>query len=127
MSTPEPASSLPIDREIYWRSLLQVKLTLAVTLAKKQIPTDQIIKLVPGAIIHFDKPCDKPLNLEVDGNVIAVGDAVKVGDKFGLKLLNVEQRQEKFLDVSSQMLAKAEKQNVPGASNSPMPVAQAPS
>lgn len=102
-----------------------MKLSLSVTLAEKQIATDQIIKLVPGSIIHFEKACDKPLNLEIDGHVIATGDAVKVGDKFGLKLLNIEQRQEKFLDIASRQKAKSDGKNASSASKSSAPAAGA--
>jgi flagellar motor switch protein FliM len=50
----------------------------------------QIVQLVPGTMLQFDKACDEPLTLEVAGRTIASGDAVKVGDKFGIKLRGLE-------------------------------------
>ncbi len=94
------------ERKIYWKSLLQIELPVCVTLARKMVNAEQVIKLVPGAMIHFNMPCDKPLSLEVDDNVIARGDVVKVGDKFGLKLLAIENQKEQWLDIFAKSKSK---------------------
>lgn len=80
----------------YWKSLLQIEVPVAVTLAKKKIPVDQVLKFVPGVMIQFDKPCDSPMCVEVGGAPIAEGEVVKVGDKFGLRIIEVLPREERF-------------------------------
>ena len=42
------------------------------------------MRLGTGAIIEFFKSSDRPLELLVNNKVIALGEAVKVGENFGL-------------------------------------------
>jgi flagellar motor switch protein FliN/FliY len=66
--------------------LLRIGVTVAVTLASQPKSIREIVELVPGAIIKFDKTCDEPLELCVCDRPIATGEVVKVGDKFGLRV-----------------------------------------
>lgn len=70
----------------YTRSLLRIKVPVMVTLASKKQSIHQIVELGAGSIIKFDKSCEEMLELEVGGLPIALGEAVKVGDKFGLRI-----------------------------------------
>ncbi len=68
------------------RRVLNLSVPVSVVIARKTMPLNQVLQLVPGSMIQFAQPCDDPLSLEVVGKQIAVGTAVKIGDKFGLKL-----------------------------------------
>ena len=81
---------------IYARSLLKVKVPVVVHLATKKQPIGQIVELCPGTIIKFDKSCDEMLELNVGGCTIASGEAVKVGDKFGLRISSMAIPSERF-------------------------------
>ncbi len=70
----------------YRRRVLDIEVPVAVVVARKTMPLDQVLQLVPGAMIQFTQPCDEPLTLEVVGRQVGSGVAVKIGDKFGLKL-----------------------------------------
>lgn len=70
----------------YTRSLLRIRVPVMVTLATKKQSIHQIIELGAGSIIKFDKSCEELLELEVGGLPIAQGEAVKVGEKFGLRI-----------------------------------------
>jgi flagellar motor switch/type III secretory pathway protein FliN len=73
----------------YTRSLLKIRVPIVVTLARTQQPLSRIVELAPGSIIPFDKSCDDSLSLEVNNREVAVGEAVKVGDKFGLRITSM--------------------------------------
>lgn len=83
----------------YTRSLLRVEVPVSVTLAAKKQSVSQILELGAGSIIHFDKPCDEPLELEVNGRPVAQGEAVKVGEKFGLRVQSIVLPNERFKPV----------------------------
>jgi flagellar motor switch/type III secretory pathway protein FliN len=85
----------------YSRSLLRIQVPVMVTLAEKRQAVSRIVELGPGSIIQFDKPCEELLELEVAGHKIGKGEAVKVGDKFGLRLTSLIIPDERFLPVSS--------------------------
>jgi flagellar motor switch/type III secretory pathway protein FliN len=72
-----------------------------VVLAEQPIPIDRVLKFVPGIMIQFDKPCDSPLSLEVDGQKIAEGEVVKVGDKFGLRITEICEHGETWIPVAT--------------------------
>ncbi len=84
------------DLPAYTRSLLKIRVPVIVTLAEKRQPLKRIIELGPGAIIQFDKSCDETLDLQVGEHRVAVGEAVKVGDKFGLRITSMALPEERF-------------------------------
>ncbi len=83
----------------YSRSLLKIRVPVSVTLARKKQRASQVMELCPGAIIQFDRSCEEALDLEVGGHRIAMGEAVKVGDKFGLRITEMVQCDERFVPV----------------------------
>jgi flagellar motor switch/type III secretory pathway protein FliN len=87
---------------VYSRSLLRVKVPVVVTLAQKRQPVSRIVELGPGCIIQFDKSCEEMLDLHLGGRMIANGEAVKVGDKFGLRITNVVLPEERFHPLKKQ-------------------------
>lgn len=78
----------------YQREVLEVRAPVAVLLAHKPVPLSMVLDLVPGVMIQFNKNCDSPLVLEVGGQPIATGEAVKVEDKFGLRIRSFEVTEE---------------------------------
>lgn len=83
----------------YARSLLRIKLPVTVTLASKKQPVEQITSLNPGSIIQFEKSCEEMLELGVGDQKIGLGEAVKVGDKFGLRVTSLVLPDERFYSI----------------------------
>ena len=77
-----PLAGLPT----YARGLLKIRVPVRVTLASQRKSIQEIVELGPGSIVKFDKTCDEPLELTVGDRPIAIGEVVKVGDKFGLRI-----------------------------------------
>ena len=90
------AANQPINRESFSKAVLSIQTPLSVTLAAKKCSLERIVDLVPGAMLTFDAHCDEPLTLEAGGKPIATGDAVKIGDKFGLRIREVLDATGKF-------------------------------
>jgi flagellar motor switch/type III secretory pathway protein FliN len=81
------ASHDRLDRlPAYICSLLRIRVPVSVVLAGKKQSVGKILELVPGSLIQFDKSCDELLELCVGGRIVADGEAVKVGDKFGVRV-----------------------------------------
>ena len=83
----------------YARSLLRIQVPVIVTLASTRQPTSRVLDLAPGTILHFAKPCDDPLAVSVGHCDVAVGETVKVGDKFGIRITSMLMPEEKFEPV----------------------------
>ena len=85
----------------YSRSLLRIRLPVVVTLAEKRQTLGRITELGPGAIIQFNKSCEEMLQLDVGGQKVATGEAVKVGDKFGLRINAMVLPEERFVPLGT--------------------------
>jgi len=80
----------------YAKSLLKIRVPTVVTLAKSKRAVRDILELGPGSIIAFDKTCEELLDLEIGGHLVARGEAVKVGENFGLKINAMVMPPERF-------------------------------
>lgn len=86
-SPPDAADSPPeeeLSDEV--RRILHLSVPVIVKLADKQLSLGDIIDLSPGSIVEFARSADTPLELQVNNKVIGRGTAVKVGEKFGLRI-----------------------------------------
>ena len=96
------APSQPLDFSrlpAYSRSLLKIRVPVRVVLASRKENLKDIVELAAGTIIKFDKACDELLHLHVGDQPVAEGEAVKIGDKFGFRVLGMLIPEEHFLKV----------------------------
>ena len=91
----------------YARSLLRISVPVMVTLATTRLSLKRILQLGPGSIVPLEKSCEDPLTLQVGNHDLAVGEAVKVGDKFGLRINSMVMPEEKFLAIRGKRAEKA--------------------
>ena len=100
-SVPRAVAGKGRRRELpdYTRSLLRIKVPLVVTLAENRQPLRRIMELGPGSIIQFEKSCEDMLELSVGNHPVAMGEAVKVGDKFGLRVTSIIMPGERFRPI----------------------------
>ena len=83
----------------YVRSLLKIKLPVRVTLAEQMQPLHRIAEINYGSLIQFEKSCDEMLTLEVADRRIAEGEAVKVGERIGLRITSITLPEERFRKI----------------------------
>jgi flagellar motor switch protein FliN len=101
-SAAAPATAASLSKlPAYTRSLLHIQVHLSVAMASKRQRVGQIMELGPGSIIHFDKSCEEMLDLYVGQHRVAQGEAVKVGENFGLRVTSVIMPEERFKPVRS--------------------------
>ncbi len=84
----------------FCQSALRVRVPVVVVLARQSMRIEQVVQLVPGVLIQFDKPCDSPMVVEVGNQAIAEGEIVKTGDKFGIRIGNILKPSERFLPLT---------------------------
>ncbi len=69
--------------------LYDVPLHVSVEVGRARILLKDLLQMGEGYVVELDKLAGEPLDLYVNGRLIARGEAVKVGDKFGIKLTEV--------------------------------------
>ncbi len=69
--------------------VLDIPVQLTVELGRTKIPIRNILQLAQGSVIELDGLAGEPMNLLVNGCLIAQGEVVVVNDKFGIRLTDI--------------------------------------
>jgi flagellar motor switch protein FliN/FliY len=85
-SSNKPASNPP-PSEV--GRILRLNVPVIVKLAERKLLLSEVMRLGTGAIIEFSKSNDEPLELLINNKPIGLGEAVKVGENFGLRLTQI--------------------------------------
>ncbi|MBU0617139.1 MAG: FliM/FliN family flagellar motor switch protein [Planctomycetes bacterium] len=81
---PPPRPLLNVTPEV--ARILKIRVPLRVQLASRQMSIAEVRKLSLGTIIEFHKPIAEPLELLINNHPVGNGDAVKVGQRFGVRI-----------------------------------------
>jgi flagellar motor switch protein FliN/FliY len=69
--------------------LLDVEIPVAVEVGRAQMSLDEVLRLVPGSVIALDKKAEDPVDLRVNGKLVARGEVVLVDDTYGLRITQI--------------------------------------
>lgn len=69
--------------------LYDVPLQISVEVGRSRILLRDLLRMGEGYVIELDKMAGEPLDLYVNSRLIARGEAVMVGEKFGIRLTEV--------------------------------------
>lgn len=90
---PLPGSS-PSGEQGGMEMLLDVKLDLSVELGRAVIPVHGVLQLGPGSVVELSKPAGEPVEIYVNGKLIARGEVVVVDENFGVRVTEIVGRAE---------------------------------
>ena len=66
--------------------ILRIEVPLLVQLAERQMTVGEVLDLTPGSIIELPKTSEEELEILINNKVIGSGNAVKVGENFGIRV-----------------------------------------
>lgn len=69
--------------------VMDVPVSLTIELGSCQLPMREVLQLNVGSVVQLDKPADAPVELSVNGKLIARGEVVVIEDRFGVKITEV--------------------------------------
>jgi len=69
--------------------LLDVEIPISVEVGRAQMSLEEVLKLVPGSVIALDKKAEEPVDLRVNGKLVARGEVVLVDDVYGLRITQI--------------------------------------
>jgi flagellar motor switch protein FliN len=69
--------------------VLDIPVQLTVELGRTRIPIKHILQLAQGSVIELDAMAGEPMDVLVNGCLIAQGEVVVVNDKFGIRLTDI--------------------------------------
>ena len=66
-----------------------IKISLSVSLGKANMSVGELLDLNENSILHLDRRTNDPVDIILDGKVIARGSIVAVDDDFGVKITEI--------------------------------------
>src|SRR5437899_1963832 len=69
--------------------VMDVPVELTVVIGRKSMRIGEILRLGPGSVLELDKASGEPLDIFANGRLIARGEAVVVGERYGVRLTEV--------------------------------------
>ena len=80
--------------------VLDIPVQLSVELGRTKVPIKYILQLGQGSVVELDALAGEPMDVLVNGYLIAQGEVVVVNDKFGIRLTDVVTPSERLRRVS---------------------------
>ena len=72
--------------------LLDIDIPISVEVGRAQMTLDEVLRLVPGSVIALDKKAEEPVDLRVNGKLVARGEIVQLDDAYGLRITQIVDR-----------------------------------
>ena len=69
--------------------VLDVPVSLTIELGGCQLPMREVLQLNIGSVVQLDKAADAPVELSINGKLIARGEVVIIEDRYGVKITEV--------------------------------------
>lgn len=69
--------------------ILDVPVTLSLEVGRAQMSVGNLLRLSQGSVVELDRGAGEPLDVLVNGALVAHGEIVVVNDKFGIRLTDV--------------------------------------
>lgn len=80
--------------------ILDIPVQLTVELGRTRVPIRHILQLGEGSVVELEAMAGEPMDVLVNGYLIAQGEVVVVNDKFGIRLTDVVTPSERLRRVS---------------------------
>ena len=69
--------------------ILDIPVQLTVEMGRTKITIKNLLQLAHGSVVELDAMAGEPMNVLVNGTLIAQGEVVVVNDKFGIRLTDI--------------------------------------
>ncbi len=76
-------------------AILDIPVTLSIEIGRARVSIRNLLQLNQGSVVELDRLAGEPLDVMVNGTLVAHGEVVVVNDKFGIRLTDVISAQER--------------------------------
>jgi flagellar motor switch protein FliN/FliY len=96
--TASPSGALAPGNDL--NMILDIPVQLTVELGRTRIPIKHILQLAQGSVVELEALAGEPMDVLVNGYLIAQGEVVVVNDKFGIRLTDIVTPSERMRRLS---------------------------
>jgi len=79
--------------------ILDVPLEFSVVLGKSKKTIREVLSFGNGSVIELDKQADEPLEIYVNGKLIAQGEVVVINENFGIRITNIMSKEQRLKEL----------------------------
>ena len=87
VSAPAPVKAVPDNTNL--ELVMDVELNVTLRFGKRQLTLREVLELTSGSVVELDRQVEEPVELLLDGVVIAKGEAVVIDGNYGLRVTEV--------------------------------------
>lgn len=69
--------------------IMDVRVEASVELGRRRMSIAEVLEMAPNSVLEFLKRADEPLDIRVNGRLIARGEAVVMGDRYGVRVTEI--------------------------------------
>lgn len=94
--TDQGISDVPRNLDL----IMDVPLEFTVVLGKSRRTIKDILSLGAGSVVELDKMTDEPLEILVNGKLVAEGEVVVINESFGIRITNIMSKEERVRNIT---------------------------
>ena len=69
--------------------ILDIPVTLSMEVGRTEVPIQDLLSLNRGSVVELDRIAGEPMDVLINGTLIAHGEVVVINEKFGIRLTDV--------------------------------------
>ncbi|PWV63274.1 flagellar motor switch protein FliN [Plasticicumulans acidivorans] len=92
---PKPRDSGAPRRDANLDMILDIPVTLSMELGRTRLSVRELLQLTQGSVVRLDRPAGEPLDILVNGCLIARGEVVVVNERFGVRITEISSPEER--------------------------------
>lgn len=92
---PQQAAHNDVNLDV----ILDVSVTLSMELGRARVPIRNLLQLNQGSVVELERAAGEPLDVYVNGTLIAHGEVVVVNERFGVRLTDVASPAERIRNL----------------------------
>ena len=82
-------ADITVDEKRKLDTILDIQVTISMEVGRAKISIRNLLQLNQGSVVELERVAGEPLDVLVNGTLIAHGEVVVVNDKFGIRLTDV--------------------------------------
>lgn len=94
--TDEGSKSIPRNLDL----IMDIPLEFTAVLGKSRKKIKDILSLGTGSVVELDKMTDEPLEILVNGKLVAVGEVVVINESFGIRITDILSREQRVKNLN---------------------------
>ena len=88
-ATLSPVAAAATRNDVNIDVILDVPVTLSLEVGRTRLPIRSLLQLNQGSVVELERAAGEPLDVYVNGTLVAHGEVVVVNEKFGIRLIDV--------------------------------------